>query len=268
MDCNDIFSGMYITYYHGGLTSCTPSWKAIDTVCAYSKFYYITAGECAIDISGTCYHGKAGDMFLIPSGVKHSFYHINDNLITHYWYHFDFKSTDHCFVKMLKLPYMASIGSDDEITGSFNRIFHSAYKSDLPSQLRCKSEILKMLSVYMEITNKNAAIENVSVSINGILGYINDNLDKCISLHTLAERACLHPNYFIRIFKENIGISPIKYINKQRLEHAETLLKSTDLTISEIMVRVGFKDLGHFSKFFKSHVGCSPTRFREFFQKI
>ncbi len=268
MEYNDIFDNMYITYYYGGLTGCTASWKAYDKICTYSKFYYIISGECELDIEGEKYRAAAGDIFLIPSGIKHSFYHINDNLITKYWFHFNFKTGNECFVKKLNLPYMINIGIKEDFVNKFKDIFRLEAEDDISSQLACKSGIIDLVSMYTAVSNRNTAVRKEAKSLKGLLAYISDNLDKHITLNMLAERIHLHPNYFIKFFKENVGISPIKYINRQRVERAKILLESTDMTISEIMVSVGFSDLGHFSKFFKANIGYSPKQFREFFKAV
>lgn len=268
MEYNDIFSDMYITYYYGGLTGCTASWKDYDTVCTYSKVYYIIQGECEIVIEGSVYRAEAGDMFLIPSGTKHSFYHINDNLITKYWFHFDFMSGNACFIKTLKLPYRIKIGIKEEYIGQFKEIFKSAKQNNIASQLECKAGIIKLVSMYIAASSANAVVHSKSNALDGILGYINNNLEKSITLNMLAEMAHLHPNYFIKFFKENIGMSPIKYINRQRMERAKLMLENTDMTIGEIMSKVGFSDPGHFSKFFKANIGYSPKQFRDFFCRV
>ena len=83
----------------------------------------------------------------------------------------------------------------------------------------------------------------------------------------LAAVAGMHPNYFIRLFKEKTGTTPAKHITIQRIERAKTLLETTDLPISDIMHSLGFDDISHFSKLFKRYAGYSPRYYREYYLK-
>lgn len=65
------------------------------------------------------------------------------------------------------------------------------------------------------------------------------------------------------IFKEEIGLSPRQYLKAQRIERARQLLETTYFNIKEIIVRVGIRDQSHFSRYFKSVHGLSPSQYRK-----
>ena len=66
-----------------------------------------------------------------------------------------------------------------------------------------------------------------------------------------------------RIFASCSALSPIKYINGIRFEQAKHLLLSSNLSVGEIALSVGFPDQFHFSKAFKQAIGIPPSRYRE-----
>lgn len=68
--------------------------------------------------------------------------------------------------------------------------------------------------------------------------------------------------HFFRLFKEETGLTAQEYLCRQRLEHAKSLLLFTQKPISEIGRDVGWNDSFHFSRIFRRHIGCSPTRYR------
>ncbi|WP_346985158.1 helix-turn-helix domain-containing protein [Chryseobacterium sp. POE27] len=78
-----------------------------------------------------------------------------------------------------------------------------------------------------------------------------------------AEALSVHPNYLNRILKGNMGSSTKQLIQERFLQEARLLLKHTDLDISEISHRLGFRELTHFSGFFKKHEGISPSMYRK-----
>jgi AraC family L-rhamnose operon transcriptional activator RhaR len=74
----------------------------------------------------------------------------------------------------------------------------------------------------------------------------------------------INQRYFIRIFKKEIGLPPLKYLNHIRIEKACELLLYTNDDIVQIAYDVGYGDLTHFNRLFKKLIGMSPTQFRSF----
>ncbi len=95
------------------------------------------------------------------------------------------------------------------------------------------------------------------------LHYINSHYTEKISLEDAASYAALSPAYFSKIFKEEMNCSFTIYINKIRIDHAKTLLRTTPCTLIEISGLVGFEDQSYFSRVFKSIAGLSPGKYRE-----
>jgi two-component system, response regulator YesN len=100
------------------------------------------------------------------------------------------------------------------------------------------------------------------------LHYINSHYTEKISLEDAASYAALSPAYFSKIFKEEMNCSFTIYINRIRIDHARTLLRTTPCTLIEISGLVGFEDQSYFSRVFKSIAGISPGKYRENSGKI
>lgn len=265
----EYFSNMYISYYYGSLIRCSANWRGIDSVCTYSKFYYILDGECIVEIEGVKYQGKAGRLFLIPSGVKHSFYHANDHYIKKYWFHFSMESGGNNFFNMIQFPYYIDIGQDRKVKSIFRDVLKYAEDNSLHGMLYLKSRIIELVALYFSRAeiNEFVSTNNIETGLANVLKYMQQHLTSQITITELADIVHLHPNYFIRFFKEKMGTSPAQYRNKLRMEQAKSLLENTAIPINEIMISVGFQDLSHFSKFFKKYSGYSPKHFREMYQK-
>ena len=98
--------------------------------------------------------------------------------------------------------------------------------------------------------------------VEGIKTYLKSNFNKPISFSDIASQYNFSPAYLTKIFKEYAGTSPIKYLQKYRIDVARKLLWSSNLSVKEIAEKVGFEDQFHFSKNFKNVVGVSPQQFR------
>jgi AraC family transcriptional regulator len=87
-------------------------------------------------------------------------------------------------------------------------------------------------------------------------------LDQDVPLEEMAAAAYLSPFHFARLFKKVTGMSPHAYLSALRLERAQTLLATTDLSVTEVSARVGYVSPSHFAKAFRQTTGLSPRTFR------
>jgi transcriptional regulator GlxA family with amidase domain len=79
---------------------------------------------------------------------------------------------------------------------------------------------------------------------------------------SLAAVACVSEANFIRTFKATFGETPHRYLQRRRIERAMYLLRTTDMTVTDICMATGFSSLGSFSRTFRDIVGESPSEFR------
>lgn len=89
--------------------------------------------------------------------------------------------------------------------------------------------------------------------------YIDHNIDQRIRVITLAKLANLSVCYFLRTFKQSVGVTPRDYLIRRRVERTMELLSGTDM---EIALAVGFADQSHCARRFRQHVGTSPREYR------
>ena len=263
----EYLSNLYINYYYGSRVHLGSYWGAHDVVCPFSKVYYIIDGECIIEIEDVRYEAKPGDFFLIPANVRHSFYHENENYITKYWFHFDFKIGGGSFTETITAPYCHNFGTDKKLVSMFRKILRLEKAETLSANLELTATILQMMSYYFTTTvaKESQSTDEGSVVLRRVIEYIHANLHRSITVEELAELAHFHPNYFVRFFKEKLGIPPMKYINNIKIEMAKSLLETTDMPVHKVMQSIGFSDYSHFSKYFKTYSGYSPKMFRRYY---
>jgi len=101
---------------------------------------------------------------------------------------------------------------------------------------------------------------------NRICEYIDSHLQENIALEVLAEIAQLSVHHFARAFRQSIGVPPHNYIVQRRVEHAQQMLRNTDLPLSEIAIEAGFTDQSHLARHFRTITGVSPSLARHQFR--
>ena len=92
--------------------------------------------------------------------------------------------------------------------------------------------------------------------------HIDAHIEQRISVETLAKLANLSVCYFVRAFKQSVGLTPHDYLIRRRVERTMELLSGTDLSLSEIALAAGFADQSHCARRFRQHVGMSPRDYR------
>ena len=93
--------------------------------------------------------------------------------------------------------------------------------------------------------------------------YLQENYDRTVDFSALADSLAVSAPYLSKLFHEQTGYSPSRYLTDIRMRQAKKLLMDTGLTVREIAARVGYPDPFHFSRSFKNAVGVSPAQFRE-----
>ena len=99
--------------------------------------------------------------------------------------------------------------------------------------------------------------------IDDIIAYIHQHIYSPISLTDLANQVSYSTYHFSRIFKKQIGISPLYYVSSLRLQKAKEMLLETNFTIRDIGLELGHQSLGTFTTQFTERVGQSPSQFRK-----
>lgn len=127
----------------------------------------------------------------------------------------------------------------------------------------------KVLTVVQEHTGtmqKEAALSDAdepNILGHRVKDFIDQNYTQPITLQTIAEALHTSPYYMSHVFKEMSGYSPIQYLLRRRIGEAQTLLITTDYSITDIAGMVGYDTQSYFNMQFTKHVGMPPKKFRQ-----
>ncbi len=96
--------------------------------------------------------------------------------------------------------------------------------------------------------------------------WINSHLDEEITVEKLAELVLMSPRNFARVFTREMNITPIRYVEKLRMETACRFLTESHLTIDQIAARCGFKNSLNMNRTFNNIYRTTPSQYRRDFQ--
>lgn len=106
-----------------------------------------------------------------------------------------------------------------------------------------------------------------TASIAELQRWLTDHLDRDLTVDVLAAQAAMSPRTFARLFVRETGVTPAAYVEELRVEAAQRLLETTDLTVAAVAGCVGMKHPEILHRAFRRRVGTTPDRYRQHFSR-
>ena len=269
-------------------------WQLEERMIYDFELVYIMEGKTNVKIEGQEYLGLPGDLFFFRPYKRHSMQALESTSLRQPHIHFDFyyqeDSEQVCVpvwplseygedIKYLRsditapgflnIPDRIRLQNPEQFETLLFKIISQEENASDSSILLKKAYLLELLVFILSesIWNNEKLIkpgpstfhiERLEVSRS----YITENLKRNLTLDEISVVAGFSKNYFVRLFKEQYGLSPIQFHNNMRIEQAKQLLLFSDLSITEISSEIGFNDIHSFSRTFKQETGTTPTNFR------
>ncbi len=246
----------YLTTYHYGRCVKNRDWY-LKTI-GINRMYYIHRGRISVLLDNIRYDLKEGNIYIFPQNLKFELILTEETEVDHTF--FDFFT-----IPAIKMDTLIEIDPNQfqMIRQAAQILFTLAQEyQTYPSMER--NEYSDLVESYLEnilfLVNKEFPIHLIGdPRINQALDYIHKNYAQEITLEQLLEITNLEKNYFIRLFKNSMNITPYQYIKKYRFNIALTLLKHK-CSLSEAAQAIGYSDAVSFSHAFKKIYGISPSR--------
>ncbi len=227
---------------------------------------YVTEGSGVFETRDAVTPVKAGSIIIIRPDVWHRYRpDIDLGWTEHYigfngdWAH-----------RLFKHPVfdrnndVIHIGFNDRIITGFLRIIDEIKEEKLGYQHVCAGLLTEILGLTISaLKNKDFSGKDIEVKIRKACVILRERITENIDIQQLADELNLGYSYFRKMFKEINGISPAQYHLMLRLEKARELLVTTDKSVKEIAIILGFQSIFYFSRIFKKKMGLIPTDLRK-----
>ena len=136
------------------------------------------------------------------------------------------------------------------------------YAGDIKNADLVLAALGDLIASYMIVCRSNAEF---SEPVEKIRTGIRKNYARTdFALEEMMRDMPFHYDYLRKLFKKEVGVSPLEYMTSLRMKNAETLLTgmwSNGYSVSEVARMCGFEDALYFSRVFKKYYGCSPSNF-------
>ncbi len=147
-------------------------------------------------------------------------------------------------------------------------VIHDELRKSIAAILTLRTESLEKRRSMLLFNNDNTFekllhSDHIPLNILRSILYEEEKLYRPLSLDEIAREACQSKFHFVRQFKKFIGISPMRFVIKLRIDRAKFLLRKRDLPISCVAMQSGFNEVSEFNKQFKKITGLVPSTFRK-----
>lgn len=163
------------------------------------------------------------------------------------------------------------IGCEDpvncKIRMDIREIYHEWIEKEEGYELMIKANILRILTMlirtYQDKSKSDEMLpekKNAMKRLEQAFSYINSHYCEKITLDDAAGAAFMSSSYFSTYFRKVTNISFSEYVTRLRISHARKLLKSTDLSVTDIAIECGFNNISNFYRLYKRHTGHPPRK--------
>lgn len=218
------------------------------------------SGAGILEINDTLYEIRDNTGFFLPKNVVHKYYSSKDVWIVD-WIEFSGENFDD-IKSSLEIPAFGIYDNIDTDTIHHKIIeLVKLYKQKLPRKILKGSSLGYdiLINIVLQIQNQS----RMNAKLSPVIDYIHNNFEKTISLQNMADIIQITPNHLCALFKSELKMRPIEYLNSIRINNAKHMLKEEEhLKIYEIAARCGFENDNYFREVFHKSCGVTPKEYR------
>lgn len=230
--------------------------------CNIYQIIFSKKGSGVLKINGKEEKIPEGSYFYLKANEAHEYYKESSTWETH-WIMFSGENIEKTLSSLSFKESKVFFNSNNiNISKIYNDIIFILNSQDKYKGFIASSYLYKLLTeLYINRVEENNDNSDIGI-INPVVQYINNNFKEDIELETLANIVNVTPQYLCKVFKKKLSMRPFEYITRCRIQEAKKLLTSSDMTIKDIAILVGYRNNSYFCAIFKKYELLSPSEFR------
>ena len=257
------------------------NWQKVSS--PFIRIFYIVEGEAMLHLPEEDMLLKPGYMYMIPAFVIHS-YECHGVFKLYYIHMYEGFKNEVNLQDTYELPtevragnsirqlfeYVSSQYPDAMLPEPDPKSYDTSAQTsnyverymnmELWEKMELRGAMLMIMSHF--IREAKPHIWTSDERMKQVLRYIHEHIADRIDVEDLADMASITKTYFIRLFKQEFGLSPVQYINLKKVERAQLLLYTTDCSVKEVAYKLGFSDHSYFIRLFHKVAGITPQEYR------
>lgn len=255
-------SGNALAFYFCGWEKCEPGHSFGPAVRPHFLFHFVLSGKGYYDRAGERYEIGPGQGFLIFPGESTCYQADQTEPWEYCWIGFGGTEAEDilrdCGLGQDNVIYQDKSGG--LLRREMMQLVDSFGRSEVNSYMLL-GRLYLTLSYMMPKQNAGASV--LQDYVNRAMDFIHNNFGYEIGVAEIARTVGIDRTYLYRIFKQQVGESPKRYLTAFRLRMAVEMLAETKLSVTEVALSCGFKETSLFDRQFRENYGCSPLQYRK-----
>lgn len=244
----------YLEYISSGLFKSDCAWCHPRRIIDSYEIIFMHEGTAYISEGDIEYVLNKNDILILEPGKEHFGYRTSEENVSFSWIHFQTNHEE--YTTLLK---NFSVEDHYRLKTLFSQCLHT---TSTPEYNRIALDLYTALIIEELLRLIKTASINGNYLAAQIKEYVRLNIEKNISVKTIADHFGYHENHTSRVFKATYNTLLKTHITNQKLEYTKNLLSNTLYSIKQISQMLSFKSENHFIKFFKYHTKMSPLEYR------
>lgn len=251
--------------YNCGIEYCQPNYSYGPKRRAYHFIHFVKEGKGQLKIDGKTYSIQQDQFFIVPAGSVSTYSADAKEPWKYSWIGFLGIRSDHYIQQLLSQNKFVFDCADAKLYEDQIKSVLALSENDLASFLKITGVLYTMLGqLIAEAGTKKAQLDPHSL-VGLAIHFMELHYHDALLISNVADFVGVHQNYLSARFKQELGVSPKRFLIDLKLRKAKEMLLQTADPINIIASSVGFSDSLSFSKFFKKYTGYAPTAYRKEF---
>ncbi|MBQ0083387.1 MAG: helix-turn-helix transcriptional regulator [Clostridiales bacterium] len=222
---------------------------------------YVSAGKACVYINGEPHYALPGDAILFLPDAKQEYTFLAEDKGVNRWIHFSGSLCSKLGDTPLRIVH---INDRRVFESEFDALINAYYGHSDERELLLNGYLTVLLARLIEniktVQNDSAVSEQ---RMADVLDYIGNNVCGSIDWNICANICCIGRDRFNHVFKTKMGISPMQYHKRLRIDYARKLLTDSAITVSECAAALGYSDINYFCRLFRKETGLSPLEYKK-----
>ena len=251
-----------LAVYSTGYEKCDPGYAWGPALRDHYLIHYVASGKGTYCCHKQRYPLEQGDLFLISPSQIVSYCADSEDPWEYYWVGFN-GTEAHRLMNLTPFSFEKRVLhlEDESLRSLLVHIYNSRGHSSA-SEAKMLGALYQFLGVLIEKSDENRNKKTPTKQyVEQAIKFISRNFSSEISIEDVANAVRISPSHLYRIFSSELGMPPAQFLIRYRINEACSILKNSDLSISEVAVSTGFSDPLYFSRAFKKVKGLSPRAY-------
>jgi AraC-like DNA-binding protein len=225
------------------------------------RLYWLRGGAARVSHGGRDYRLRPGRLYAIPAHTP--FHYSCADSMDQCYLHFQ-ATLFGCLDPFYSLGWRLEVACPDvrEVDRLWDGVLDLHNHGGASGVLAADGIFRQLLSRLVPTEGERGEALLAADRFRPVLEHVERHLAERIRLADLAALVYLQPTYFSNLFSATMGVPPMRYLNRRRVERARALLWLAERSIEEVARAVGFSDQFYFSRVFSRETGLSPSEYR------